>query len=97
MQRRALSWCRPPGQGKPCWITEWGFANEDLVCPIDDRRRARLALNTRQAFESFAQERRIAGLLWYNWKTDATSSIYRCNAVTPSGRIALAPMPFAAP
>jgi hypothetical protein len=38
MDTYAVSQCRPTGfaGGKPCWITEWGFSNNDKSCPIDD-------------------------------------------------------------
>ncbi|MEK1924573.1 MAG: glycoside hydrolase, partial [Rhizobium giardinii] len=34
-----LDFCQPEGQGKPCWVTEWGIANTALSCPLDDRER----------------------------------------------------------
>src|ERR1017187_1449297 len=30
------------GKPKPCWITEWGFNNHDMSCPVNDDKRAAL-------------------------------------------------------
>ena len=38
LESYALSECRPEGQGKPCWITEWGFANGSKSYTSDEER-----------------------------------------------------------
>jgi hypothetical protein len=41
--------CRPAGSkdGKPCWITEWGFPNSDVSCPTKDSGRTQLVKEMR--------------------------------------------------
>lgn len=86
-------------EGKPCWITEWGFANNDMRCPINDRDRALLVGEMMSDFRKYVDEGRLVGLLYYSWNTDPWAqrtdplSIYRCGALTESGRLAIAPDP----
>jgi hypothetical protein len=97
LARYVLSRCRPAGGtgGKPCWITEWGFANNDMSCPIDDTKRALLVREMMSDFRPYAGQERLAGLFYYSWNTDAWAkvtdplTIYRCGALTESGRAAL--------
>lgn len=88
---QALSICRvQPEEGKPCWITEWGFANTQKTCPADDSRRERLVKTTRQRFAELMRAGRIAAAYYFDW--DATTyGIWRCGELSPAGRAAVAP------
>jgi hypothetical protein len=93
--------CRPAGSpdGKPCWITEWGFPNTDVSCPTDDAKRTELVDEMRTDFARAAGEGRLVGAILYSWDSDPWSkyveadSEYRCGELTPSGRAALLPLP----
>ena len=94
-----LAACRPKGSsaGKPCWITEWGFPNSNLSCPANDTSRTLLIEEVRHDFDTFAAEHRLAGIDYFSWNSDPWSktvdadSVYRCGALTESGRQAIAP------
>jgi hypothetical protein len=96
-----LAQCRPAGstEGKPCWMTEWGFANKSLSCPIKDRDRALLIRSMMSEFRKYADEGRLIGAIYYSWNTDAWEreidplTIFRCGALTEGGRLAIAPRP----
>jgi len=103
-QSGVLSECK---QGtKPCWLTEWGLPNKDESCPPDDAARVKAAQAERAAFQQFVQEGRLAAILYYSWsgvlpfswQHDDTNSkndpytIFRCGALTESGKVALNPM-----
>lgn len=87
----ALSICRTrPEVGKPCWITEWGFANTTKTCPADDSRRERLVKATRERFAELMRAGRIAAAFYFDW--DATTyGVWRCGELSPAGRAALTP------
>lgn len=88
---QALSICRTrPEEGKPCWITEWGYANTAKTCPADDRRRERLVKATRERFSELMRAGRIAAAFYFDW--DATTyGIWRCGELSPAGRAAVTP------
>ena len=80
------------GQGKPCWITEWGFANPDRSCPAKDSNQVSLIKEMRMHFRPYAQDGRLQALIYYAWIDDAEGfGIFRCGSFTESGRVALAP------
>lgn len=89
--------CRSPGTtgGKPCWITEWGFDNRDLNCPTNDKDRASLVREMMGDFLSYARKGQLAGMFYFSWNTDpwakqtSPKSLFRCGALTESGRLAL--------
>jgi len=91
--------CRAPGskEGKPCWITEWGFPNSDVSCPPNETSRTLLMEEMRRDFDQAGKEHRLAGIDLYSWDSDPWSkgvdadSVYRCGALTESGRVAIAP------
>lgn len=92
-----LAECRAKGSagGKPCWITEWGFPNADLSCPAREAARTLLIEELRADFA--ASQREIAGIDYFSWNSDPwakkvdADSVYRCGALTESGRRAVAP------
>jgi hypothetical protein len=96
-----LAECRAPGatDGKPCWITEWGFPNRDISCPLDDSQRALLVQDMRVDFAQAAAQRRLEGIMYFAWDSDPWSkkvdpnSVYRCGELTEAGRLAVAPLP----
>ena len=95
-----LAECRATGTagGKPCWITEWGFPNKDLSCPVNDADRTLLVEELRNDFATAATEQRLAGIDYFAWDSDPwakqtdSDSVYRCGALTESGREAIAPV-----
>jgi hypothetical protein len=86
--------CRPPGSavGKPCWITEWGFANRDTACPLDDTKRAGRIREFMSYFRALARTGRVAGEMYFAWDGDPWSkhvdplAVYRCGVLTEAGR-----------
>lgn len=88
---QALSICRTrPEEGKPCWITEWGFANTAKTCPADDSRRERLVKATRERFAELMRAGRIGAAFYFDW--DATTyGVWRCGELSPAGRAAVTP------
>jgi len=92
--------CRPAGSkdGKPCWITEWGFPNNDVSCPTNDKSRTQLVKQMRADFAKAAAQGRLVGAMLFTWDSDPWSksvdkdSVYRCGALTESGREALNPL-----
>jgi len=93
-----LAECRAKGTagGKPCWITEWGFPNTNLSCPGDENARTLLIEELRGDFAAAAAEHRLVGIDYFSWDSDPWSkqpdadSVYRCGALTESGREAVA-------
>lgn len=92
-----LAECRPSGSkgGKPCWVTEWGFNNQDMHCPINDADRATLVREMMGNFRPYAQQGRLSGLLYFSWNSDPAAksvsfgSVWRCGTLTDSGRLAV--------
>lgn len=99
LNRVDLAQCRANGsaQGKPCWITEWGFPNPEVSCPAKEAGRALLVEELRSDFAAAAAEHRLAGIDYFAWDSDPWSkkidpdSVYRCGSLTESGRQAIAP------
>lgn len=92
LKERALALCT---SAKPCWLTEWGFANRDLSCPIHDETRVKLIQTEREAFESFVKQGTLAAIIYYNWTAKPgyeAQAIFRCGALTEAGKLALKPM-----
>lgn len=82
---------------KPCWLTEWGFNNSDLSCPINDQPRLQLVDAMRTALEQFADQGRLAAYYYYSWaglpgQRETQGGIFRCGALTDAGKLALSPM-----
>ncbi len=94
-----LAECRPAGSrdGKPCWITEWGFPNRDLSCPLNDSDRASLVKEMRADFAKAAAQGRLVGIMYFSWDSDPWSktpdadSVYRCGVLTEAGKLAVSP------
>jgi hypothetical protein len=92
--------CRAAGNsgGKPCWITEWGFPNAEFSCPTSDAARTLLVREMRGDFARAAAQGRLMGITYFAWNSDPwakqpdADSVYRCSALTPSGRLAIAPL-----
>ena len=82
----ALSVCGGAG-GKPCWITEWGFANTSKACPANDNNREQLVEKTRDRFRQMMDSGQIAAAYYFDW--DASPyGVWRCGSLTPAGRAA---------
>jgi hypothetical protein len=96
----ALAECRPPGspQGKPAWLTEWGFPNSDFSCPPNDSKRAMLIRQMRTLFAKAAGQGRLVGATVFSWDADPWSkspdkdSLFRYGILTEAGREAVAPL-----
>ncbi|WP_105436142.1 glycoside hydrolase [Neorhizobium tomejilense] len=83
--RTLLAFCRPEGEGKPCWVTEWGIANTALSCPVDDRQREVAVRAVRRSFDELMDEGRLRAAFYYDWDTQAVYSVWRCGALSPAG------------
>lgn len=83
---KALSFCGGPG-GKPCWITEWGFANTSKACPANDNNRQQLVGRAREHFRAMMDTGQVAAAYYFDW--DASPyGVWRCGGLTPAGRAA---------
>ena len=95
LAKYVLAQCQPEGSasGKPCWITEWGIPNHDASCPAHETNQITLVNETRANFRSYVAQKRVLALLYYAWVDEKGDpfSIYRCNQLTQTGRLALAP------
>lgn len=82
--------------GKPCWMTEWGFASNDSSCPFRDEPRLKSVRDMRTTFQHFADQGRRAAIVFYDWTGPSNKldgwSIFRCGALTDAGKLALSPM-----
>ncbi|WP_189046248.1 hypothetical protein [Aliidongia dinghuensis] len=80
-----------PG-GKPCWITEWGFAYAGKSCSApEDNAHALLVQEMIGDFARLAEEGRLAGLIYYSWTGDTQFDVERCGSLADAGRRALSP------
>jgi Glycosyl hydrolase catalytic core len=83
--------------GKPCWITEWGFDNTDVSCPVNDRTRTALVRETMRIFRNLAAAGRVSAVIYFSWDNDpwakqtGPGTVYRCGSLTEAGRAALTP------
>jgi hypothetical protein len=94
LQKYVLAECRPQGsaQGKPCWITEWGIPNHDASCPPNEMNQITLVNEIRADFRPYIADKRVLGIFYYAWLDSREGfAIYRCNHLTQTGRLALAP------
>jgi hypothetical protein len=94
LKKYVLAECQPEGSagGKPCWITEWGIPNHDASCPAQETNEITLVNETRANFRPYIAEKRIVGLFYYAWLDSREGfAIYRCDHLTQTGRLALAP------
>ncbi|HCH73448.1 MAG TPA: glycoside hydrolase, partial [Ochrobactrum sp.] len=82
----ALSFCGGV-DGKPCWITEWGFANTSKACPANDNNREQLVEKTRDRFRQMMDSGQIAAAYYFDWDA-STYGVWRCGALTPAGKAA---------
>ncbi|QAU41658.1 hypothetical protein [Bradyrhizobium guangdongense] len=78
--------------GKPCWITEWGFAYASRACPTpEEKDHALLVQEMMGDFAQLAREGRLTGLIYYSWTGDPQFDLTRCGSVSEAGRRVLAP------
>jgi hypothetical protein len=93
-----LNECHSAGSkvGKACWLTEWGFNNQDGTNPANEANRKMLVQEMMGDFRRYVQQGRLAGVLYFSWNTlppgpeDSNPlSIYRRGALMESGRIAI--------
>ncbi len=83
---KSLSFCGG-ADGKPCWITEWGFANTQKTCPADDNKRQQLVEKARERFAQMMDKGQIAAAYYFDWD-EGTYGVWRCGGLTPAGRAA---------
>ncbi|MGW6778254.1 glycoside hydrolase [Brucella pseudogrignonensis] len=82
----ALSFCGG-ADGKPCWITEWGFANTSKACPANDNNREQLVEKARDRFRQMMDGGQIAAAYYFDWDA-STYGVWRCGSLTPAGQAA---------
>jgi hypothetical protein len=85
--------------GKPCWVTEWGFRNDGQdgqYCPGNNGVLTKVVQDMRTSFKHFATQGQLAALIYYDWTARPgakdTFSVFRCDALTDAGKLALSPM-----
>ena len=88
LKEDTLAECRPPGRGKPCWLTEWGLPAAGAACPGDDAPRAALMREMLADFGQLTWQGQLTGMIYYAWSDDKYG-IHRCGVLTESGRLAL--------
>jgi hypothetical protein len=72
-------------------VTEWGFVNREQSCPLNDTVREQTTAVLHDAFKTLADQGKIANVSYYAW-IDPQWGIYRCGALTQTGKIALGPL-----
>ena len=94
LQGLVMPVCSPVGSpnGKPCWITEWGFASANKACPSDEHSRSLLVQEMMGDFAQLIEEKRLEALIYYSWIGDPSFDVYRCGGLTESGRAAIGPI-----
>ena len=90
--REALSFCRPDGEGKPCWITEWGVANTSPRCPVDDKIRAAQVEQVRAIIDADIAAGRVEAAYYFDWDSETPYSVWRCGGLSSAGRAAIRPV-----
>ena len=63
-------YARGSREGKPCWITEWGFPNSDRSCPPNETGRTLLIKEVRRDFDAVAAQHRLVGIDYFSWNSD---------------------------
>jgi hypothetical protein len=87
----ALAETGTSSQGKPCWITEWGFASFDKSGPVTENSQVSLIKEIRNHFRPYAQDGRLQDLIHYGLIDEPEGfGIFRCGFFTESGCLALA-------
>jgi hypothetical protein len=87
LQQNDLAECNTTG--KPCWVTEWGFANDSKTCPANEPNSPLLVQELMNDFRTMARQKRLSGVIYYTWTGDTQYDVYRCGALTDAGRAAL--------
>ena len=86
------------GKPKPCWVTEWGFENDDFSCPVNDDARAALVQSVMDDFRELVKQGKVTGetLLFVGYRPDHERArkwtVYRCGQLTKSGKEAMEPL-----
>jgi hypothetical protein len=88
LEQDTLAECRPNGQGKPCWLTEWGLPAGGAWCPGNDEPRAALTQEMIADLRQFTRQGRLKGIIYYAW-TDDKYGLYRCGGLSDSSRSVL--------
>lgn len=88
LQQDTFAECWPIGQGKPCWLTEWGLPAAAPACSGAAPGRTALITEMIADFRQFEQQGRVTGLLYYAW-TDDKYGLYRCGALSEDGQFAV--------
>lgn len=68
-------------------------ANASKTCPSDERSRTLLVKEMMGDFGQLIREKRLTGLIYYSWIGDPPYDVYRCGALTETGRAAIEPIP----
>jgi hypothetical protein len=89
LAKDTLAECRAFGQGKPCWLTEWGLPTDRDDCGDDDSRVA-LVKEMLSDFRGFTQRGRLGGIIYYAW-SDFKYGIYLCKTLSHTGQLVLSP------
>lgn len=90
LERRVFGNCSAPPNGKPCWLTEWGFKSKSVSCPPSDDERARTVGSFAKTVRKRLADRTVAKEFYYQWSGDKDPfGLFRCGTLTDAGKVLL--------
>ena len=84
-----LDFCGSGEIARPCWVTEWGIANKNQKCPVNDSKRETVFQAMRETFADLSETGQLEAVYYYDWDTHERYSIWRCGELSPAGAVAL--------
>jgi len=85
--RSATEICGDRGQGKPCFVTEWGFANSSETAARDDSARLARFRTFERALACIDRAQDIRAAYLFSWDESPTYSVWRRNRLLDGGMI----------
>ncbi|MFO1189300.1 MAG: hypothetical protein U1E97_06855 [Alphaproteobacteria bacterium] len=79
--------CGDRGQGKPCFITEWGFANSSPLAARDDSVRLARFRTFERALACIDRAQDIRAAYLFSWDESPAYSVWRANRLLDGGTI----------
>lgn len=81
----------PPGNGKPYWLTEWGFQSS-AASSNEDQTRTRSVTEMRSYFQGLFRTGRLKGVFWYVWNEPDRCAIFRNDVLWEAGKRVVEPL-----
>jgi hypothetical protein len=75
------------GDGKPCFITEWGYANTSGTACWDDHERLEFFEIFERALSCLDHERDIVAAYLFSWDESPQFSVWRCDRLLNGGQL----------